>query len=70
VYQKGVYKPGDRVMFIPAESVLPFELSEKLGVTKYLSSGRLKVARLRGNRSEGIIEKPDTIHPYIKDILQ
>ena len=70
VYKRGVYKPGDKVMFIPAESVLPFELSEKLGVTKYLSSGRLRVTRLRGNRSEGIIENSDTIYPYIGDIMQ
>lgn len=70
VYQRGVYKPGDRVMFIPAESVLPFELSEKLGITKHLSNGRIRPIKLRGNRSEGIIEKADIIEPYISNILQ
>lgn len=70
IYQKGVFKPGDKVMFIPAESVLPFELSEKLNVTKHLAKGRIRVAKLRGNRSEGIIEDPEVIDPYIGSILQ
>lgn len=64
------YEVGQQVMFIPAESVLPFELSEKLDVTKYLSKGRIKVTRLRGNRSEGLIVKKEEIDFYIPYILK
>lgn len=55
VDRKGNHKVGDQVFLIPPDSVLPFELSEKLDVTKYLSKGRVRVAKFRGNRSEGLI---------------
>jgi RNA ligase (TIGR02306 family) len=64
---KGNHKPGDSVIFVPPDSVLPFELSEMIGVTKYLSKGRVRVAKFRGNRSEGIIlsDKYEEWIPYI-----
>lgn len=70
ISQRGLHKVGEKVMFIPPESVLPFELSEKLGVTKYLSKGRVKVTKLRGNRSEGLIVDYDKVLPYLPYILQ
>lgn len=70
ISQKGLHKPGEKVLFIPAESVIPFELGEKLEVTKYLSSGRVRVAKLRGNRSEGIIVDPEIVDPYIPFIMK
>lgn len=70
ISQKGLHKAGEKVLFIPAESVLPFELGEKLEVTKYLSSGRVRVAKLRGNRSEGIIVDTEIVEPYIKHIMK
>lgn len=59
IAEKGRYSPGDEVLFIPPESILPVEFSDLLGVTKYLAKGRVKVARLRGNRSEGLIVGTD-----------
>jgi RNA ligase (TIGR02306 family) len=68
--QRKLYKIGDKVLFIPPESVLPFELGELLGVTKHLSKGRVKVAKLRGNRSEGLIVEYDKAKPYLSYIMK
>ena len=54
---RGTYKPGDKVTFIPPESVLPVELAEEFGITKFLSKGRVRILRLRNNRSEGVVLK-------------
>jgi len=70
VSQKGLHKSGKKVLFIPAESVIPLELSDRLELTKYLSSGRVKVAKLRGNRSEGIIVDPEIVESYIPYIMK
>lgn len=52
---KGHYKKGDKVLYIPPDAVLSEELSDKLGITKYLSKQRVRVVRLRGEMSYGII---------------
>jgi RNA ligase (TIGR02306 family) len=52
---RDTYKPGDKVTFIPPESVLPAKLAVELGIANYLSKGRVRIVRLRGNRSEGIV---------------
>ncbi len=65
------FEPGDRCVYVPPDSVLPPELSDRLNVTKYLSplapdadgvrppGGRVRVARLRGEPSYGLILRPD-----------
>ena len=70
ITRRGDYNSGNKVMFIPPESVLPLELGEKLGITNYLSKGRVRVTKLRGNRSEGLIVDRDIIEPYIPFILK
>jgi RNA ligase (TIGR02306 family) len=70
VSQRGLRQVGQKVMFIPAESVLPFALGEELEITNYLSRGRVKVAKLRGNRSEGIIVERELIEDYIPFIMK
>lgn len=55
VVPKGKYSTGQLVTYIPIDSVLPLDLSERLGVTKYLSSGRVRCAKLRGEPSFGLI---------------
>lgn len=55
VIPRGKYAAGDLVTYVPIDSVLPVELSERLGVTKYLSKGRVRCARLRGEPSFGLI---------------
>jgi len=61
---------GQKVMFIPAESVLPYELGEALNVTTYLSKGRVRVTSLRGNRSEGLIVDRAIVERYLPYILK
>jgi RNA ligase (TIGR02306 family) len=65
------FEPGDACVYIPPDSVLPPELSDRLGCTKYLGplaknadgvrppGGRVRVARLRGEPSYGLIMRPD-----------
>ncbi|MDQ2731421.1 MAG: RNA ligase (ATP), partial [Armatimonadota bacterium] len=55
VIPKGKYSPGDLVTYVPVDSVLPVELSDRVGITKYLSNGRVRCARLRGEPSFGVI---------------
>jgi len=59
VVRKGEYQVGDRVVYFPIDTILPFELSEKLNVTKYLSKQRIRCARLRGEPSFGLAIPPD-----------
>jgi RNA ligase (TIGR02306 family) len=61
------FAPGDKCIYIPPDAVLPPALSDRLNVTKYLSplaknadgerppGGRVRVARLRGEPSYGLI---------------
>jgi RNA ligase (TIGR02306 family) len=58
VTAKGLRKEGDIVVYVPPDSVMPLELSDKIGVTKYLSNGRVKCAKLRGEPSFGVIMEP------------
>jgi RNA ligase (TIGR02306 family) len=55
VAQKDLYKIGDLVIYCPIDAVLPVELSDKMDVTKYLSKGRVKTVKLRGEYSQGLL---------------
>ncbi|CAN5509183.1 RNA ligase (ATP) [soil metagenome] len=55
VVPRGRYQAGDLVTYVPVDSVLPDALAERLGVKKYLSKGRVRCARLRGEPSFGLI---------------
>lgn len=70
VEKRGEHVIGQRVIYFPPECVLPLELSELLGVTSYLSKGRVKAITLRNNRSEGLIADPDKTKDFIEYILQ
>ncbi|MDB5296465.1 MAG: ligase [Phycisphaerales bacterium] len=55
VVPKGKYADGARVVYVPIDSLLPAALSDRLGITKYLSNGRVRCARLRGEPSFGVV---------------
>lgn len=55
VIPKGRNEPGDLVTYIPIDAVIPAEHSDRWGITKYLSNGRVRCARLRGEPSFGVI---------------
>lgn len=59
VVPKGKYIVGAKVVYVPLDSVIPESLAEKLGITKYLSKGRVRCARLRGEPSFGVIMDAD-----------
>ena len=50
VVQKGLYKEGDRVVYLETDSVLPKSLAEKAGFT----DSHLKVRRFKGIYSQGM----------------
>jgi RNA ligase (TIGR02306 family) len=53
VVGKGTYQPGDSVIYVPPDAVVPAEWADRWGVAKYLSNGRVRCARLRGEPSFG-----------------
>lgn len=59
VVKKGEYHVGDTIVYFPIDTVLPLEVSERFGVTRYLSKQRIRCARLRGEPSFGLAIKPD-----------
>lgn len=58
VVGKGDFVPGDKAVYVPVDSVVPFELAEKLNITQHLKHGsRVRAARLRGEMSYGFLFK-------------
>jgi len=66
ISSKGKYHIGDETVYIPVDSLIPFELSEKLGITNYLTNkikdpqgniiaSRVKTIKLRGVLSQGVL---------------
>lgn len=56
ITKKGEQKVGDLVMIATTDAIIPFELSEKMGVTNYLrKGGRVRTVKLRGVYSECLI---------------
>ena len=68
--KKGLYSVGDRCVYFPPDSVIPFELSEKLNITKYLRKGRVCVTNLRGVPSYGTVMKYDGPNPIGFDMSE
>lgn len=61
VVGRGLYKEGERVVYVPPDSVMPQELSDVLDITKYLSNGRVRQNRLRGEPSYGATVSRDVV---------
>lgn len=68
VVRKGEYGAGDRIVYFPPDTVLLEVVSDHFGVTKYLSKGRIRCARLRGEPSFGLVVKPDEPWPVGTDV--
>jgi RNA ligase (TIGR02306 family) len=60
VVRKGEYRINDKIVYFPIDTILPQELSDQYGVTKYLSRGRIRCTKLRGEPSFGLAVKPDS----------
>lgn len=59
VVPKDRHHAGDKVVYFPPDAILPQELSDRFGVTQYLSKGRVRCTRLRGEPSYGFVMQPD-----------
>ncbi|HLZ55703.1 MAG TPA: RNA ligase (ATP) [Ktedonosporobacter sp.] len=59
VVRKGDFQVGQKLVYFPIDTVLPLELSERFGVTRFLSKQRIRCAKLRGEPSFGLAVKPD-----------
>jgi len=59
VVPKGQHFAGQKVVYFPPDTVLPPAVSDRFGVTQYLSHGRVRCARLRGEPSFGFAVVPD-----------
>lgn len=55
VVKSDEYRAGDRVVYFPIDTLLPVELSDRFGVTQYLSKQRIRATRLRGEPSFGLV---------------
>ena len=64
VVGKGTYKPGDKCIYVPPDSILPEALEEKLfqGTKVKLHNHRIRVAKIRGALSEGLVIHPTTVN--------
>ena len=64
VVPKGQYQTGDWAIYIPEQAILPQELIDELGVTKFLAGrdhNRVVPMKLRGQLSQGIVCQPSTL---------
>jgi len=59
IVPKSRYSAGDLVTYIPIDAMIPVEHSDRWGITKYLSNGRVRCAKLRGEPSFGVIVERD-----------
>jgi hypothetical protein len=59
VIPKDQYHPGDIAIHVPVDTIVPPDAAELWGVTKYLSNGRVRAARLRGQVSYGFLAPAD-----------
>ncbi len=70
ITKKGEQKAGDLVMITTTDAIIPFELSEKMGVTNYLrKGGRVRTVKLRGVYSECLII-PITHIPFMENYYE
>ncbi len=69
VIPKGRYAVDDLVTYVPIDAVIPVEHSDRWGFTKYLSNGRVRCAKLRGEPSFGVIvDREDDAWPEGLDV--
>jgi RNA ligase (TIGR02306 family) len=58
VTKKGQFAKGDKVVYFPPDTMLPVAVSDSLGVTNYLASGRVRTIKLQGEISFGLTVVP------------
>jgi len=64
VVKKDTYKPGDKIIYCPIDSILPSELEAKLfpeGSKIKLNKGRIRQIKIRGQYSQGMLIDPKDV---------
>jgi len=64
IIQKSQYKVGDLCIYIPIDSILPFDLESKIfgpNSKIKLNKGRVKQIKIRGVYSQGMLIKPNEV---------
>jgi RNA ligase (TIGR02306 family) len=64
VIGKGSFKPNDRILYFPVDSLIPNDIAEKLGVAGKLAGpnkNRLKTIKLKQQISQGLVGPLDLI---------
>jgi len=70
VVRKGEYRVGQKIVYFPIDTILPLDVSERFGVTKYLSRQRIRCAKLRGEPSFGLVVIPDRDWPVGENVAE
>jgi RNA ligase (TIGR02306 family) len=65
---KDQWAVGDKCVFFPPDTILPPEWSDTLGVTQYLTKGRIRHVKLRGEPSFGLVVRPSLDWPAGMDV--
>jgi len=60
IVKKGQFSSGDIAVHVPPDAVIPLEVSDRWGVTQYLSKQKVKAVRLRGEMSYGFLVENET----------
>ena len=64
------FKENDVAVYFPLDSLLPEELSDAIGVTQYLSKGRVRAAKLRGVPSYGFCWPIEKFKEYVNNDIK
>lgn len=68
VVQKGRYKPGDQVVYVPVDSILPWDLENKIFPPESkikLKKSRIRSIKIRGQISQGLIIDMEDIQELV-----
>lgn len=55
IVKRGQYGAGDVAIYVPYDSMVPDDVADAWGVSGYLSKGRVRAVRLRGEMSYGFL---------------
>lgn len=64
IVKKDQFREGDKVLYLPLDSIVPYEILSKIGLLGKLSGplkNRVKTIKLRGQISQGIVVSPSEI---------
>lgn len=68
VIMKGQFKPGDKVLYFPVDSLIPIDVSMKMGLEGKLAGkgkDRVKTIKLKGQISQGIVADPSLVPEHV-----